>query len=246
MKQDQMRNVKMDKKLNPKRHRFPLCIISYAIWRYHRFNDSYRDIQEGLAYRGIDVSHESIRSWCIKFGPAFRDVIKKREQKPGDKWHLDEMIIKINGQSFVLWRAVDKDGHELDVFLQKRRDKKAAIRFLSRLLGQYEPPRVIITDKLRSYVKPIKHMMKKADHRSHKRLNNRVENAHQPTRRKEKCLIKFKSPYGVQRTLSLMGKVRNIFSVNVGRYSNSAPRRRIAFRDALSIWDEASRQILCA
>ncbi len=236
----------MDKKLSPKRYRFPMCIISYAIWRYHRFNDSYRDIQEGLAYRGIEVSHESIRSWCIKFGSAFRDVIKKRERKPTDKWHLDEMNIKINGQTFILWRAVDSDGHELDVFLQKRRDKKAAIRFLSRLLGQYQPPRVIITDKLKSYVKPIKYMMKQADHRSHKRLNNRVENAHQPTRRKEKCLIKFKSPHGVQRTLSLMGKVRNIFSVNVGRYLEPASRRRSAFRDALSIWHEASQQILCA
>ena len=193
------------------------------------------------------MSHESIRSWCIKFGPAFRDVIKKRERNPSDKWHLDEMNIKINGQSFILWRAVDSNGYELDVFLQKRRDKKAAIRFLSRLLNQYQPPRVIITDKLKSYVKPIKHMDKEADHRSHKRLNNRVENAHQqPTRRKEKCLIKFKSPHGVQRTLSLMGKVRNIFSVNVGRYLNPASRKRTAFRDALSLWGEASRQILCA
>lgn len=223
-----------------------MCIISYAIWRYHRFNDSYRDIQECLAYRGIDVSHESIRSWCIKFGSAFRDIIKKRERKPSDKWHLDEMNIKINSESFILWRAVDSEGHELDVFLQKHRDKKAAIRFLTRLLGQYQSPRVIITDKLRSYVKPIKHMTKQTEHRSHKRLNNRVENAHQPTRRKEKCLIKFKSPHGVQRTLSLMGKVRNIFSVNVGRYVQPAPRRRAALRDALSIWDEASRQVLCA
>ena len=246
MKQNQGMITKMDQKISPKRHRFPRCIMSYAIWRYHRFNDSYRDIQEGLAYRGIDVSHESIRKWCIKFGSSFKEVIKKRERKPTDKWHLDEMNIKINGQTFILWRAVDSEGLELDVFLQKRRDKKAAIRFLSRLLGEYQPPRVIITDKLKSYVKPIKHMMKQADHRSHKRLNNRVENAHQPTRRKEKCLIKFKSPHGVQRTLSLMGKVRNIFSVNVGRYSNTALRRRSAFRDALSIWDEASRQVLCA
>ena len=246
MKQNQGMITKMDQKISPKRHRFPRCIMSYAIWRYHRFNDSYRDIQEDLAYRGIDVSHESIRKWCIKFGSSFKEVIKKRERKPTDKWHLDEMNIKINGQTFILWRAVDSEGLELDVFLQKRRDKKAAIRFLSRLLGEYQPPRVIITDKLKSYVKPIKHMMKQADHRSHKRLNNRVENAHQPTRRKEKCLIKFKSPHGVQRTLSLMGKVRNIFSVNVGRYSNTALRRRSAFRDALSIWDEASRQVLCA
>lgn len=104
------------------------------------------------------------------------------------------MTLKINGEMFILWRAVDSEGHELDVFLQKRRNKKAAIRFLSRLLGSYLAPRVITTDKLKSYNKPIKFMCPTVDHRSHKRLNNRAENAHQPTRRKEKCLIKFKSP----------------------------------------------------
>src|SRR3989338_3675072 len=104
------------------------------------------------------------------------------------------MNIKINGQTFILWRAVDSEGYELDVFLQKRRNKKAAIRFLSRLLGCYPAPRVIVTDKLKSYIKPIKIMCPHTDHRTHKQLNNRVENAHQPTRRKEKGLIKFKSP----------------------------------------------------
>ncbi len=118
------------------------------------------------------------------------------------------MTIKINGEFFVLWRAVDSDGYELDVFLQKRRNKKAAIRFLT-----------MVTDKLKSYIKPIRHMCPKTEHRLHKGLNNLVENAHQPTRRKEKCLIKFKSPQGVQRTLSLIGKVRNLFAVAVGRYT---------------------------
>ena len=105
-----------------------------------------------------------------------------------------------------MWRAVEEEGIELDVFLQKRRNKKAAIRFLSRLLGVHPFPRVIVADKLKSYSKPIKYMCSKAEHRSHKRLNNRAENAHQPTRRKEKCLIKFKSAQGVQRLLSLMGR----------------------------------------
>lgn len=123
------------------------------------------------------------------------------------------MTLRINGEFFVLWRAVDNAGYELDVFLQKRRNKKAAIRFLTRLLGCYPAPRVIVTDKLKSSKKPIGHMYPATEHRSHKGLNNRVENAHQPTRRKETCLIKFKSPQGVQRTLSLMGKVRNLFAV---------------------------------
>jgi putative transposase len=117
-----------------KRHRFPLSIISQAVWLYHRFNHSYRDIQEQLAFRGIILSHETVRDWCMKFADHFKDVIKKRERKPGDKWHLDEMTVKINSEPFVLWRAVDEEGIELDVFLQKRRNKKAAIRFLSRLL----------------------------------------------------------------------------------------------------------------
>lgn len=230
----------------PKGHRFPMSIISQAVWRYHRFNDSYRDISEDLAYRGIIVSYEAIRGWCLKFSKNFKEVIKKRERKPGDKWHLDEMMIRINGEPFVLWRAVDSLGYELDIFLQKRKNKKAAIRFLSRLLGDNPAPRVIITDRLKSYFKPIRYMMPKADHRAHKGLNNRVENAHQPTRRKEKCLIKFKSPQGLQNTISLMGKVRNIFSVDVGRYTRSAQDQRDSFKNAKVIWDEAAQGILCA
>jgi len=199
-----------------------------------------------LLYRGISVSHEAARTWCIKFGPHFRNVIKKREPKPADKWHLDEMVVKINGEQFYLWRAVDKDGFELDVFLQKRRNKRSATRFLSRLLGSYLKPRVVVTDKLRSYNKPIKKMCEGTDHHSHKGLNNRVENAHQPTRRKEKCLVKFKSPKSVQLVLSLMGKTRNIFAISVGRYSNSAELQRIKFQEAKEIWQSAATELLCA
>ena len=101
----------------PKHHRFPVSIISHAVWRYHRFNDSYRDIQEELAYRNVIVSHEAIRSWCNKFSTHFKDVIRKRERKPKDKWHLDEMTIGINGEYFILWRAVDSDGYEGNVKL---------------------------------------------------------------------------------------------------------------------------------
>ena len=229
---------------SPPRHRFPVSIISQAVWIYHRFNNSYRDIEEQLAYRGIQVSYETIRSWSIKFARHFRDVIKKRERKPKDKWHLDEMNVKVNGEKFILWRAVDCDGYELDVFLQKHRNKQAAIRFLSRLLKSYPCPRIIVTDKLKSYRKPIQIMCRGTQHRSHKGLNNRAENAHLPTRRKEKCLIKFKSPEGVQRTLSLMGKVRNLFAVEVGRYLKKASVRREAFKAACTIWFEAAQELL--
>jgi putative transposase len=156
------------------------------------------------------------------------------------------MTVKMNGELFILWRAVDSEGYELDVFLQKRRNKKAAIRFLSRLLRSYPAPRVIVTDKLKSYNKPIQSMCKQTEHRSHKRLNNRVENAHQPTRRKEKCLIRFKSPQGAQKMLSLMGKVRNLFAVDVGRYVKKAPERKIAFAAACAIWTQAAQELLCA
>lgn len=230
----------------PKHHRFPVSIISHAVWRYHRFNDSYRDIKEELAYRNIIVSHETVRSWCNKFGSHFKEVIRKRERKPKDRWHLDEMTIKINGVYFILWRAVDADGYELDIFLQKRRNKKSAIRFLSRLLGTYPSPRVMVTDKLRSYIKPISQMCPTTEHRSNKSLNNRAENSHQPTRRKEKILIKFKSPSGAQRTLSLMGKVRNIFAIEVGRYTKNAAEQRLAFNEAKSIWDNAAQRLLAA
>jgi putative transposase len=102
-----------------KRYRFPVEIISFVVWSYHQFNDSYRDVAEPLLYRGISVSHETVRSWCNKFSSHFKEVIKKRELKPSDKWHLDEQQLKINGEVYYLWRAVDEAGYELDVFLAK-------------------------------------------------------------------------------------------------------------------------------
>lgn len=156
------------------------------------------------------------------------------------------MNLKIKGEVFILWRAVDSEGHELEALLQKRLNKTSAIRFLSRLLCKYPCPRVIVTDKLKSYIKPVRYMCPRTKHRTDKRLNNRVENAHQPTRRKEKILIKFKHPNSAQYTLSLMGKVRNIFAVNVGRYTKTALEQRIVFASAKSIWDEATQRLLAA
>ncbi|HCU06540.1 MAG TPA: hypothetical protein DIC42_03025 [Holosporales bacterium] len=101
----------------PKRYRFPSSIISCAIWQYHRFNLSIRDVQEQLAYRGIIVSHETIRNWCVKFSRQFKDVLQKQERKISDKWHLDEMSLRINGESFILWRAVDEQGMGTGCFL---------------------------------------------------------------------------------------------------------------------------------
>lgn len=230
----------------PKRHRFPASVMSHVIWLYHRFNLSYRDIAEQMLDRGIGLSHETIRQWCLKFGSSFSEVIRKKGSKNlTDKWHLDEMNVKVGGEKYVLWRAVDSEGRELDIFLQRRRNKKSAIRFLSRLLDKYPAPRVAVTDKLPSYKKPIKQMSKRTDHRSHKRLNNRIENAHQPTRRKEKVMIKFKSPFGVQKLLSLMGQVRNLFALSIGRYKKAAHIQRGNFQEAKNIWQQTAHNVFC-
>lgn len=136
-----------------------------------------------LARRGIEVSYETIRQWCLKFGQTFANELRRRRPRPGDKWHLDEVVLKIKGQLCYLWRAVDQDGVVLDILVQSRRNTKAATRFFKKLLkGLAYVPRVIITDKLGSYGAAKKELLPRVEHRQHKRLNNRAENSHQPTR----------------------------------------------------------------
>src|SRR3954464_4190004 len=167
-------------------HRFPPEIISYAIWLYFRFPLSLRMVEEMLAARGITVSHETIRQWALKFGQVFANQIRRRLPQAGDKWHLDEVAITIAGKKHGLWRAVDQDGIVLDILVQSRRDKQAAKRLLRRLLRrQGQPPRVLITDKLASYPAAKKELRPGVEHRRYKGLNNRAENSHQPTRRRE-------------------------------------------------------------
>ena len=133
-------------------HRFPPEIIGYAVWVYHRFCLSFRDLEDLLAERGISVSYEAIRQWCWKFGPDYARRLKKKQGRLGDTWYLDELFVRINGRQQYLWRAVDQDGDVIDILLQSRRDQRAAERFLRRLLrGQGKQPFRIITDKLKSY-----------------------------------------------------------------------------------------------
>ncbi len=135
-----------------KRHRFPAEIIQHVVWLYHRFNLSSRDIEDLMAERGITVSYESIRLWCIKFGPKYARRLRCRHQGYGDTFFIDEVFVKIQGKQHYLWRAVDQDGEVVDVFLQSRRDETAAKRFFKRLLrASGNEPRRIVTDKLRSY-----------------------------------------------------------------------------------------------
>ena len=164
------------------RHRFPAEIISHAVWLYHVFSLSLRDVELLLAERGVVVSYETVRRWCKKFGQSFADRLRRRRPRPGDKWHLDEVFIRIQGAQHYLWRAVDQDGVVLDILVQERRDGKAAKQFFRRLLkGLHYVPRVIVTDKLRSYGVAKRQLLPGVEHRQSRYLNNQAENSHCPT-----------------------------------------------------------------
>src|SRR5215207_8836711 len=175
-------------------YRFPAEVIAHAVWLYFRFHLSFRDVQDLLAERGVVVSHEAICQWCYTFGPTFAAGLRRRRARPGDKWHLDEVMLKIRGRRHWLWRAVDQDGVVLDILVQDRRDQQAAERFLRSVLHSCEyEPRVVITDRLASYVPALRRVLPNTEHRRHKRLNNRAENSHLPTRKRERVLQRFKS-----------------------------------------------------
>src|SRR4051794_40015268 len=193
-------------------YRFPGEVISHAVWLYFRFPLSLRNVDEILAARGIDVSHETVRQWARKFGQSFANQIRRRLPRAGDKWPLDEVEVKIAGKKHWLWRAVDQTGMVLDVLVQGRRDKRAAKRLLRKLLKkQGRAPRVLITDKLASYSAAKGEVMPSVEHRRHKGLNNRAENSHQPTRRRERQMERFTSPGQAQRFLSAHDQINNLF-----------------------------------
>jgi len=193
-------------------HRFPPEIISYAVWVYHRFCLSFRDVEDLLAERGITVSYEAIRIWCQKFGPAYARSLKRRQGRLGYSWHLDEVFIRINGQQQYLWRAVGQDGDVIDILVQPRREQRAAERFFRRLLrGQGQKPFQVITDKLRSYSAATRAILGEVAHNTERYANNRVEASHQATRQRERQMRRFKSAAQAQRFLSLHGVVQNLF-----------------------------------
>ena len=196
-----------------KRHRFPADIIRYAVWLYHRFNLSHRDIEDLLAERGVVVSYESIRLWCNKFGPQYARRLKRRHQGFGDTFYIDEVFVKIDGIQHYLWRAVDQDGEIVDVFLQRRRDAKAAKRFFKRLLKTHRnEPRKIVTDKLRSYGGAHREFIPDTIHDTSQYANNRAELSHQPTRVRERVMRRFKSLQQAQRFLTVYAAVYNLGS----------------------------------
>src|SRR5919198_4154188 len=218
-------------------YRFPPAIIGHAVWLYFRFPLSLRMVEEMLAARGIVVSHETVRQWALKFGQEFANQICRRLPYPGDKWHLDEVGIKIAGETHWLWRAVDQHGIVLDVLVQSRRDAKAAKRLLRKLLKrQGRAPRVMITDKLASYAAAKQDLLPSLEHRRHKGLNNRAENSHQPTRQRERQMKRFKSPGQVQRFLSTRDPINNLFYRR--RDHVTADQHRAARARAFAVWAE--------
>jgi putative transposase len=225
---------------NPyKRYRFPSEVIQYTVWLYYRFNLSHRDIEDLLSERGIDVSYESIRLWCNKFGQKYAKRLKHRHQGYGDTFFIDEVFIKIQGQQYYLWRAVDQDGEVVDVYLQARRNGKAAKRFFKRLLKSHSGElRKIVTDKLRSYGVAHRELIPDTTHDTTRYANNRAEVSHQPTRVRERGMRRFKSTQHAQRFLSIHAMVYNLF--NLGRHLISAEHYRLLRQRAFASWKEAT------
>ena len=213
-----------------RKHRFPPEIIAHAVWLYHRFSLSFREVEELLAERGVTVSHEAVRLWCCKFGQACAQKLRRRRGQPGDTWHLDELFIRIRGDRYCyLWRAVDQDGQTLDILVQKRRSTKAATRFFRKLLKglQYVPNR-LVTDKLRSYSAAQRDTLPSVHHCTKQYANNRAEGSYQPTRQRERHTRRFKFLRHVQRFLSVHSPINNLF--RVGRHHMKAVHYRL-FRE---------------
>ena len=222
-----------------KRHRFPPEIIAHAVWLYVRFNLSLREVEEMLLERGVDVSYETIRRWTAKFGPQIARNLRRRQVRPGNVWHLDEVVVKIAGKSFWLWRAVDQHGVVLDEILQARRNKRAAKRLLVRLMKRTGlVPKRIVTDKLRSYSAAKREVAPGLDHWSHKGLNNRAENSHLPFRKRERAMHGYRSPGALQRFVSIHSVIRNSFSVPARR--RKALTIRYHRMEAIDAWRSAT------
>jgi len=222
------------------RHRYPADVIRHAVWLYFRFTLSFRDVEELLSERGIDVSYEAIRCWTRKFGQMFARNLRLSRPAATTCWHLDEMVVKIGGQRMFLWRAVDDEGEVLDVLLQKRRDKMAALKLLRRLLRRQGIGSVtIVTDGLASYRAALRELGC-SDHHQPGRLrdNNRAENSHRPVRRRERKQQRFKSQRSAQRFLATYAAVYNTFNIQRHLVSRSTLRHRRA--EAMAAWAAAT------
>lgn len=228
--------------LSFKRHRFPPSIIRHSIWLYARFTLSLRDVEEMLAERGLDVSFETIRRWFIKFGPVIAANLRRQRPTFSNHWHLDEMVVVIRGRRFWMWRAVDNEGEVLDLLVQHRRDAKDAIKLMKRLLKrQGFAPSKIVTDKLRSYRSAFRRLGLAGKHEQGLRANNRAENSHQPVRRRERKMLRFKSPGSAQCFLSVHAAVYNTFYRQ--RHLLNRPTFKRPRAEALGVWSTATASV---
>jgi len=226
-------------------HRFPKEIISHCVWLYFRFSVSFRDVEEMMAARGIVLTYETVRCWCDKFGRQYAAGLRRRRARTGDKWHLDEVFLKINGVTHYLWRAVDQNGVVLDILVQPKRDRFAAIQFFRKLLrATGRKPRVIITDKLRSYGAAKRIVMPGVAHRQHRYLNNRAENSHQPTRERERRMRRFKSSRHAQDFIEVHGVITSHFRPR--RHLLSAADHRQVRSERFRVWNEVTRTSVLA
>ncbi len=221
------------------RHQFPPDVIRHAVWLYLRFTLSYRDVEEMLAERGLDLTYETVRRWVTKFEPLFARELRKRRPRPTSRWHRDEMVVTIAGRRHWLWRAVDDEGEVLDILIQSRRDTKAAVRLMRKLIKkQGFAPEVLVTDRLGSYGAARQNLGLLARHEQGQRRNNRAENSRQPTRRRERKMQRFKSSGSAQRFLSAHAAVHNTFNTQRHLVSRSTLRQFRA--EAASAWEVAT------
>ncbi|MEV7069072.1 IS6 family transposase [Streptomyces collinus] len=218
-------------------HRYPVEVISHCVWLYHPFPPSFREVEELTLERSVTVSYETVRRWCGKFGQQYADALRRRQHRPGDKWHLDDVFIKINGEQRYQWRAVDQDGNVLDILVQNRRHKAAATRFFRRLMKKTGAvPRVVVTDKLRSYGAAHREAMPSVEHRSHKGPNNRAENSHQPARQREHAMKGFHSTGAAQRIVSVFSGISP--HLRSRRHLTPATDYRAEMTVRFAIWDQ--------
>ncbi|OYD61420.1 putative transposase [Rhodococcus sp. OK302] len=225
--------------------RFPREIISHCVWLYHRFTLSFREIELLMAARGIEVTYETIRTWCAKLGPEYARRLRRHQPQSGDTWQLDEVFVKIRGVRKYLWREVDQHGNILDILIQSKRDGKAATRFFRTLLKKPgRQPRVLITDKLASYRVAHRTTMSTAEHRQNKYLNNRAENSHQPARQRERAMKGFRSVGSAQRFLAAFSRISPHFRPPRHRMTATDCRTEMAAR--FQVWDQVTEVTLSA
>ena len=219
---------------------FPPTIIQHSVWLYARFSLSFRDVEDLLAERGIEVSYETVRRWVAKFGPQIARRLHQHRRPAHPLWHLDEMFVSIGGKRMYLWRAIDQNGEILDVLVQARRNKHAVLRLMRKLLKKSGcTPRVLVTDKLKSYAAAVRDLGLSVRHHQARWKNNRIEGSHVYVRRRERKMQGFRSPGAAQRFLSLHAATYNAF--NTRRHICHAPDHRDRRQRAITLWHKVSR-----